>query len=475
MLTYSFTDTGSEPMYEYLYKCMKKDIIKGVLPPGDRLPSKRTFAKNLGISIITIENAYAQLMAEGYIYSLPKKGYFVADIKESMPEGKKNLTMENVNLSGGQTSYLADFASNQTDPDNFPFSIWARMIREILNQNRTDLMTNPPCGGILYLRQAIATHLKEFRGMVVSPEQIIVGAGTEYLYGLLIQLLGFDKKYAVENPGYQKVMQIYKSNRVSCSYVDMDESGMQTSELEKSGADIVHLTPAHHFPTGITMPIARRYELLAWASSSESRYIIEDDYDSEFRLTGRPIPTLQSIDVMEKVIYINTFTKSLASTVRIGYMVLPGHLVNQFYANMNFYSCTVSNFEQYTLARFISDGSFEKHINRMRSFYCTKRDHLLQIIRSSPLNSLVTISEEDAGLHFLMNIRTRLTDGELIRSARQEGINLSSLSQYYIDAEEPPAHTFVINYSFVKEEVMEEAVLRLYQILRKSDKINQKE
>lgn len=189
--------------------------------------------------------------------------------------------------------------------------------------------------------------------MTVSPEQIIIGAGTEYLYGLLLQLLGFEKHYAVEDPGYSKISQIYKSHGVSCGFASMDSAGVKISDLEEQKIDVVHLSPSHHFPTGTVMPISRRYELLAWASKAPSRYIIEDDYDSEYRLNGQPIPTLQSIDVQEKVIYINTFTKTLASTVRISYLVLPKHLVNEFYARLYFYSCTVSNFEQYTLARWL--------------------------------------------------------------------------------------------------------------------------
>ena len=229
-------------------------------------------------------------------------------------------------------------------------------------------MENPPCGGIMALRQAIADYLHAFRGMVVNPEQIIVGAGTEYLYGLLIQLLGDDKIYGIENPGYPKIAKIYDSMHVSYSAIDLDEHGVCIYSLEDHQIDIMHLSPSHHFPTGIITPISRRYELLGWASKDENRYIIEDDYDSELRLGGKPIPTLQSIDVSDKVIYMNTFTKTLSSTVRISYMVLPASLTELFYKKLSFYSCTVSNFEQYTLARFMESGSFEKHINRLRNY-----------------------------------------------------------------------------------------------------------
>ena len=205
MITYNFTNTGSDPLYEYLYKCIKNDILQANIRPGEKLPSKRSFAKNLGISVITVENAYEQLIAEGYIYSIPKRGFYVTDFRTSMEIEKKKFTREMLPLTEGTSGYLADFASNQTQSELFPFTIWTKIVREVLNSNQMQLMTNPPCGGILPLREAIATYLKEFRGMTVLPEQIIIGAGTEYLYGLLIQLFGKDKTYAVENPGYRKM------------------------------------------------------------------------------------------------------------------------------------------------------------------------------------------------------------------------------------------------------------------------------
>lgn len=464
MLTYSFADLGSVSLYEHLYKCIKTDILKGFLKAGEKLPSKRTFAKNLGISTITVENSYAQLIAEGYIFSIPKKGFFVSDIKKRENENKPAVTMENLRISSGEGSYIADFTSNQTDIENFPFSIWAKLIREILNENRQELVTNPPSGGILPLRMAISKHLKDFRGMEVSPEQIIIGAGTEYLYGLIIQLLGFDKKYGVENPGYDKIARIYKSHQVVCDYIAMDDNGVKIDELEKYGTDVIHISPSHHFPTGMIMPIGRRYELLGWASKSETRYIIEDDYDSEFRLTGQPIPAMQNIDVLEKVIYMNTFTKTLASTVRISYMVLPKPLAEKFYSKLYFYSCTVSNFEQYTLARFINEGYFEKHINRMRNYYHGKRDMILKEIKEKMPDSYSGISQEDSGLHFLIKIDTRLTDQEFIREAFAKGIKIAPLSGYYVNDVEKPEKIFVINYSSVSEENIKKAIGMLYEI-----------
>ena len=456
MLTYSFVDLGSDSLYEHLYKCIKNDIMSGQLKSGDKLPSKRSFAKNLDISTITVENAYAQLMAEGYIYSLPKRGYFVSEVKtfsEKQPERVRQLTEK-----PKEETCFADFISNRTSHANFPFSIWAKLTREVLAGEDSTLLLPPPAGGIMELRKAIADHLYQFRGIDVSPEQIIIGAGTEYLYGLLIQLFGNEAVYAIEDPGYQKIAQIYTSHGVDLCYIPMDEGGVCTGVLEDSGADILHLSPSHHFPTGRVTPISRRYELLGWASKSDGRYIIEDDYDSEFRLLGRPIPALQSIDVMDKVIYMNTFSKSLSSTIRISYMVLPQKLLKQFYEKLGFYSCTVSNFEQYTLARFISGGYFEKHINRMRNYYRNQRDILLESIRKSPLAGKIKIKEENSGLHFLMELQTEMPDDLLEEKAGRMGLRISCLSRYYHQPEQAKQHVLVLNYSGIDREKMAEAI-----------------
>ena len=432
-----------------------------------KLPSKRSFAKNLGISVITVENAYGQLLAEGYIYSMPKRGFYVSDLSSAHME-KKAVRKKQLSLTGGETSYFADFSSNQTDSEIFPFAIWSKTVRELLNDNQKQLMINPPCGGILELRQAIAQYLREFRAMQVDPEQIVIGAGTEYLHGLLIQLLGNDRIYGVENPGYHKISRIYENMKVEYAKVSMDQEGVSIQELEEKRVDIIHTSPSHHFPTGIVMPVSRRYELLGWAAKSPERYIIEDDYDSELRLSGKPFPTLQSIDVSDKVIYMNTFTKTLASTVRISYMVLPLTLTEKFYQKLSFYSCTVSNFEQYTLAKFMENGSFEKHINRLRNYYQMKRDAILKAFRKEPLGRFVNIQEEGAGVHFLMQISTAKSEEEIVKEAKGKGIKLAPLSHYFDgDEKESFENTYVVNYSSVDLQNIERAAQVLGQILVK--------
>lgn len=466
MLTYSFENKGKDCLYEFLYKSIKDDILSLTLSPEERLPSKRALAKHLNISTITVETAYNQLMAEGYIYSKPKSGFYVSSIispkiNDSIPSTK----YEPDKTDALKSNYISDFSNNATSEESFPFVTWSKLMRQILSDKREALTLNSTSVGIRELRCAISDYLFQFRGMTADPDCIVIGAGTEYLYSLIIQLLGRNKKYAVEDPGYRKIAQIYKANNVSFDYIPLDENGINTSALEKSQADVLHISPSHHFPTGIVTPISRRYELLTWASKSPERYIIEDDYDSEFRFSGKPIPSLQSIDSLQKVIYINTFSKSLASTIRISYMVLPKALMELYKKDLGFYSCTVSNFEQYTLASFIEQGFFEKHINRMRNYYRTQRDAVMSAIKSHPLYSRVQIKEEHSGLHFLMIVDTAFTDEELTLKAKERGVNLLCLSHYYNNKSSAPQHTLIINYSGLPKDRINEDIELLFECI----------
>lgn len=464
MLTYSFEDRGTDSLYEYIYKCIKNDILEGRLKPDEKLPSKRAFARQQNVSVITVENAYGQLQAEGYIYSKPKSGFYVSRIEAGMYGGTSENSVEIKKQEENEVppAFYASFTASGTDSYNFPFSIWTRLLRETLSESSDMTMRRSPSEGIKDLRQAIAEYLYQFRGMDIDPDCVVVGAGTEYLYGLIIQLLGRDKCYAVEEPGYQKISHIYKSNDVRKVHIPLDEKGIDMAKLEKSDADVVHISPSHHFPIGIITPVSRRYELLSWVSADKDRYIIEDDYDSEFRMQGRPIPALWSMNMQDKIIYINTFSKSLSSTIRISYMVLPARLMKKFKQELSFYSCTVSNFDQYTLAKFIGRGYFEKHINRMRNHYRDIRDNMLSAIKERKDYNRVSISEEDAGLHFLMEVKTELTDEQLINSARNHGIEVCTLSQYYNDTCLAKEHTLVINYSGISIDKIKEAVDRLF-------------
>lgn len=470
MLTYSFENIGSDTLYEHLYKSLKQDINDGILSPDQKLPSKRSFAKNLSISTITVENAYAQLIAEGYIYSIPKKGYYVSNISniKNVPNHKFNFDNSEKYISTDKNPTSPDvinLASNHISADNFPFSIWSKLIRNVISNEKDALMNPLPSAGSFELRNAIAKHLWDYRGLDVNPEQIIIGAGTEYLYSIIIQLIGRNFIYGVEDPGYQKISKIYNSNSISCEYIPLTPCGVDTNVLNKSNADVIHISPSHHFPTGIVTSAGTRYELLAWANNSEHHYIIEDDYDSEFRLVGKPIPALLSIDSNEKVIYMNSFSKSLSSTIRISYMILPKHLMDKYNELLSFYACTVSSFEQSTLAKFISQGYFEKHINRMRNYYRKLRDMLLDAIKKSELSSRCTILEENSGLHFLLRISTEKSDKQLKEDALKNGLYISCLSDYYMNPKNSEEHIIIVNYSSIREENINLIISKLLEIM----------
>lgn len=320
-----------------------------------------------------------------------------------------------------------------------------------------------PARGCLTLRQAVSGHLQRFRGMYASPSQIVIGAGTEYLYSLIVRLLGTRHIICLEDPGYAKIRRIYESNGMTCRYAPLDDGGISMDALRQLHTSIAHISPSHHFPTGRVMPIARRYELLGWANETEGRYIIEDDYDSEFRFTGKPVPTLFSIDAGGKVIYMNTFSKTLTPTIRVSYMVLPPELVQPFQESLGFLSCTVSNFEQYTLARFINDGYFEKHLNRMRTYYRKKRDLLIHTLKKSALAGKADIIEQCAGLHFLLRFHTSLDDICLKERFQKQGLHLAALSGYYHEPHPDASHTYLINYSSLESKKIPEAIERLCQ------------
>lgn len=437
MLTYELKKSPGMPLYESLYRCIRQDILSGVLLPGDKLPSKRALATHLEISKLTVENAYAQLLAEGYIRSREKVGYFVEPLARitpvpplsSPPVQPSPVPMLDISSGGSQ---------------GFPFSVWSRLQREVTLDYGEKLLLPLPNRGIPELRQAIAAHLAAFRGMDVDPENILIGAGTDFLYNLLIQLLGRDKIYAVEDPGYEKIRKIYHVGGVGCVSAPMDDEGVMVDFLN---ADVLHISPNHHFPTGLVTPMGRRHSLVDWAKAG-NRWIIEDDYDSEFRFHAHPMPTLRSLDGGERVIYMNSFSKTLAPSIRISYMVLPRELMATFQEKLGFYSCTVPSFEQYTLARFLSRGYFEKHINRMRKYYKNKRNQVISLLNHWEFSHRLTILEQDAGLHFLLKLDTPLSDEQVTEVLRKAGIRARMLSEYYHDTpERAQSHLLVLSYA----------------------------
>ena len=458
MLTYSLERRDGLPLYDYLSRRIKEDIWAGKLRPGEKLPSKRALARNLEVSVVTVENAYAQLVAEGYLYTREKSGYFVSALDTgARPTPAPTLPA----MEEPEGKWLLDLKSGGSGTEGFPFAVWARLMRRVISDEGERLLKVSPHSGVPELRRAIVGYLRQFRGIEASPEQVVVGAGTEYLYNLIVQLLGRDKVFGLERPGYPKAGKVYALNGAACVPLTMDSQGVTVDSVEESGAQVIHLSPSHQFPSGVVTPVARRQSLLRWAREGEGRYIIEDDYDSEFRFTGRPIPTLQSIDRGGRVIYMNTFSRTLAPSLRISYMVLPPALLEEYRRKLGFYSCTVPAMEQYTLARFLSEGGFETHVNRMRVFYRGRRDQVLSALADSPLKGHYEVRGEDAGLHFLVGLDTTRSDQELAALARKEGIRLSFLTDYGGGEE----HWLVVNYPGADLDRLPQALERLAVLL----------
>ena len=452
MLTYSMEDRGGAPLYEYLYRRIRGDILSGTLAEEERLPSKRALAEHLRISVITVENAYAQLEAEGYVRGEPRRGFFVARV-EHLPAPQKP---PEISAPSPEPEWRLDLKTNRVDAARFPFAVWSRLTRQVLSEEGERLLGPVPPQGLEPLRRAIAGDLHDYRGLAVSPEQIVVGAGAEYLYLLLSQLLGRDTVFAVEDPGYSKIRQVYAKCGVVCRPVPLDSQGLDMEALGRSGAAVAHISPSHHYPTGLVTTIGRRQELLRWAG--DSRTIIEDDYDSELRFTGRPIPALQSIDRRGRVIYLNTFSQTIAPSMRVGYLVLPPELLERYRRELNFYACTVPATEQYVLARFLAGGWYEQHLARMRNEYRTRRAAVLDAFRRSSFAGRIAIHEQGAGLHFLLRLETRRTDEELRIRAEKLGVRLGFLSEYSEVPSPAFAHTLVINYAALGEDRLAEAM-----------------
>ena len=454
MLTYSMDDRGSLPLYEYLYRRIRTDILNGTLSPDEKLPSKWALAEHLHVSVITVESAYAQLDAEGYVYTLPKRGFFVSRIAQHPAASGNTFPLP---PAESPRQWTLDLKSNQVDASRFPAATWARLTRQVLSESSEALLRPVPHQGLPALRQAIVDDLRDYKGMTVSPDQIIVGAGAEYLYLLLSQLMGRNAVFALEDPGYPKIRLVYETCGTVCRPIPLDSQGLSVTALESSDATVAHISPSHHYPTGLVTSIGRRQELLRWAESRNG-YIIEDDYDSEFRFSGRPIPPLQSIDHDGRVVYMNTYSQTISPAMRLGYMVLPPRLLERYRRELDFYACTVPALEQHVLARFLSRGHYEQHLSRMRKEYRLRRQRVLDAFRSSPFSDRISISEQGAGLHFLLRLDTELTDEALQKKAEALGIRLGFLSEYAALPNAAHNHTLVINYAGLNADRLAETI-----------------
>lgn len=504
-ITIPLQSRAKEPLYEQMIRYLRHAIEQGELAPGEKLPSKRGLAAHLQVSVSTVETAYAQLVAEGYLTVRDRSGFFVERLipdgysrydipvrPTSADDDYESRSAANEKQAQGHTVAPArheniptarraadddrtwsdpcvpsmeedrvkfDFSSSRVDAGRFPFSTWAKLLRQVLCEDSRRLLDPGPPQGMLELRAAIARQLRANRGLAVSPEQIVVGAGSETLMSLLVQLLGHSRMYGVETPGYPKLYQILKSHGVPTRLIPMEADSISVHQLERQGVSVAHVTPSHHFPLGTAMPISRRMELLAWAVRESDRVILEDDYDSELRYEGRPSPPLALLDRGERVIYLGSFAKSLAPSFRIGYLVLPPTLAERYRNRLSFLACTLPVIEQLTLARFLSGGYYERHLNRIRKCYRARRDALSDALAASPLAGRLSLSGGEAGTHLLLTLQG-LSEREMIERARRREVRISGLSEYGGEPE-PHAATVLLGFAGMDEETLRQGAQRL--------------
>ncbi len=458
-LTIELQTNSEKCLYEQIYEYIKQEIREGKLLQGERLPSTRSLAEYLQVSRSTVEQSYEQLLSEGYIEALPYKGYFVCKIEELFRmEGKPEQDAStDIQKKAACAEYRFDFSPTKIDMSQFPFSVWRRINKNILSDSNAKLFSQGNAQGDINLRETIARYLHASRGVNCKPEQIIVGAGNDYLLMLLEKILGRHIPIAMENPTYKRAYQIFQSFSYPITTIDMDEGGLKVSDLRKSDAKLTYIMPSHQYPTGVVMPIGRRSELLKWANEQEDRYLIEDDYDSEFRYKGKPIPSLQSSDKYGKVIYMGTFSKAIAPAIRISFMVLPMKLVEVYHEKCHFYSTTVSRIDQKILDEFIRGGYFERHLNKMRKFYKEKHDLLLELLK--PFEEEYVIAGENAGLHVLLTSKKKRAEQELLELAAKQGVKVYGLSDSLIDVHiQEQSHTIILGYGGMTFEEIQEGI-----------------
>ena len=457
-LTPNLNTKSKIALYVQLYEYIKKEIKDGTIPAFTKLPAKRKLASYLQVSKNTVEVAYEQLLAEGYIESASRKGYFVCKIEQMIYVEGSEAKVEEVSFR--EENYKFDFTQTGVDTDTFPFTTYRKLINDVWQPHNNELLFLGHPQGELSLREEIASYLYESRGVRCSASQIVLGAGTQILVKLLFQLLK-ESNYAVENPGYHRKMVVFEQGETRVQMLPLDRDGICIADLENSNANVVFVTPSHQFPYGMIMPITRRMQLLQWAKKEESRYIIEDDYDSEFRYSGKPIPALQGLDTEGKVIYMGTLSKALLPSLRMSYMVLPKKLIKKYQQQYLFYTQSISRMDQEVIRRFLNEGYWEKHIHKMRVVYRKKRDRLVFEIEKYFSNRVEVIGE-DSGLHILLKVHNGMREEELIQEAAKYSIKIYPVSTYYKDGTAPES-VVLLGFAILSEEEIAKAIQLLHK------------
>lgn len=466
------------PLYEKIYEYIKNEIVDGKISKGEKLPSTRLLAKNLSVSRSTVELAYDQLLAEGYIEAEPYRGYFVCDVEALYQLEQRNHMQEKLQAgqdwqpgwkteikhgAGSSKQKEIDFSPYTIDTQNFPYNVWRKLHKNVLLDDREEILLSGDGQGDHELRMAIADYLHQARGVNCVAEQIIIGAGNEYLELLLAQVLGEKKTVLMDDPTYLQAYRTFSNMGYLVKNIPAEQGSMPIEAVRRENADILYVMPSHQFPLGTVMPLKQRLELLKWASEKEGRYLIEDDHDSEYRYKGKPIPSLQSIDHEEKVIYLGTFSKSIAPSLRISYMVLPQHLLKNYQSYCGFYSTTVSKIQQEVLCGFIRGGYFGRHLNKMRGIYKNKHDFLVSELKKRPW--VENIAGDNAGLHVLVQVDTQMSEEELCERAAEQGIHLMGISEHYIHKPPVSKPVLLLGYGKPDEKRILEGLNRLEQVI----------
>ncbi len=459
---------SARPLYQQIYEYIRKEIADGKISCGEKLPSTRLLAKHLLLSRSTVETAYEQLFAEGYIEARDRRGYYASDISKLYLEGagQKERKSRIPVRTEEKENYKVVFSPEGSEMGCFPYGVWRKISKELLSGDDPELFLSGEPAGERKLREAVCRYLYHARGVNASPEQIVVGAGNEYLLILLAQILGEKKRVAMENPTYLKAYYTFSHMHYDICAIEMDGGGILLEEVERKKPDIVYTMPSHQFPMGAVMPMKRRLELLHWALGGE-RYIIEDDHDSEFRYRGKPIPSLQGIDRKGSVIYMGTFSKSISPSLRVSYMVLPEGLLERYRKNCGFYASTVPKEQQLKLTAFFNQGHFERYLNRMRGVYKGKHDYLLGLLRKEPW--VHKIYGDNAGMHLLVEVDSLLSQEDIVNRAKENGVVVYTLEEYQIPGsvlKEKEYPTLLLGYGALTEKEMQYGVEVLGEIVR---------
>ncbi|MGG1419341.1 PLP-dependent aminotransferase family protein [Bacillus subtilis] len=444
-----FLDKKSKtPLYEQLYTFFKQEISHARITKGTRLPSKRRLSSLLDVSTATIERAYEQLTAEGYVKSKPKIGWFAAEVEPGFPTAPDHFQQSVQPGLPEKNAPAIDFHQGSVDPTLFPFNAWRKSIVKSLDRYSGSFHTSGDPQGEYELRHMIARFVRLSRGVNCEPGQIIIGAGTTVLLQILCLSLKPGTKIGFEEPGFHRSRRMFEANHMDVTPICSDAEGVLPDELYCQNPYLMYTTPSHQFPIGTIMTITRRQELLAWAAETNS-FIIEDDYDGEFRYSGHPIPSLQGLDPNGRVIYLGTFSKSLLPSLRLSFMIVPHELMDPIKNNAQLMKQTVSVHSQLALSDFIETGEWQKHINRMRSLYRKKHAILLEAIRSE-LGNTVEILGKNSGLHILLRLLFPASEEEAIKAAADHGVTIYPVSPSY--KEQTPFASVLIGYGGLSEE-----------------------